>query len=184
MEVILVDNKALAEELEALQFALKTEQDGYAYYSDASSRTNHAVAKRFFASLADDEKEHISLIKEFHASMQESPEGSEVQLPDLPGDPRKSLVTIFEEAKKEIDHNVPADTGILGVYRHAMDLEDKAAKYYEQRRDASPFERARKFFDWLFHFENYHYQMISDSLSYLENPEQWYQDYERSIFEG
>lgn len=180
----MIDNEALSEELEALQYSLKTEEDGYSYYREASERTDHAVARKFFATLAEDEKGHIELIKQFYGSMQESPEGVEVELPELPGDHRKKLKTIFEEAQKDIRKHVPPDTGILDVYKHAMDLETKAANYYKERRDVTSFERARKFFDWLFHFESYHYQMLSETLSYLQNPEQWFQAYEKSIFEG
>jgi rubrerythrin len=184
VEVALIDQKALAEELEALQYSLKTEEDGYSYYRDASERTDHLVAKKFFATLAEDEKEHINLINQFHSSMKENPEGADVELPESPGDHRKKLKTIFEEAQRDIKRNVPPDTGILEVYRHAMDLETKAANYYKERRDVTSFERSRKFFDWLFHFESYHYQMLSETLSYLQNPEQWFQAYEKSIFEG
>ncbi|MFH1862732.1 MAG: ferritin family protein [bacterium] len=174
----------LKEELEALQIALKTEQDGYQYFKESSERTNHPVAKKFFASLASDEMIHIELIKEFHRSLQSDPDSAAVSLPNIPGDLHIRLKTIFEEAQAEIDQNIPPDTGILDVYRHSMDLEVKAAEFYKQRRDATTFKRARKIYDWLFHFESYHYRMLSETLSYLENPNQWFLDLEKSIFEG
>ena len=180
----MVDREALSEELEALQFALKTEEDGYKYYKESSERTDHPVAKKFFTNLAEDEVEHIRLIKEFHHSLEQSPDNGEVELPDAPGNPLKKLKTIFEEARENIKGNIPADTGILDVYKHAMDLETKAAEFYKKRRDVTKFERMKKMFDWLFHFESYHYQLLSETLSYLENPEQWYLNYEKSIFEG
>lgn len=178
------DQTALAQELEALQLALKTEQDGYAYFRESSERTEHPVAKKFFASLAEDEKVHIQLIKEFHDSLQQSPEGADIQLPEAPGDHRMRLKTIFEEAQKDLKENITPDTGILDVYKNAMDLETKAANFYKERRDVTAFDRAKEMYDWLFHFESHHYQMLSETLSYLESPEQWYQDYEKSMFEG
>ena len=180
----MIDAKALSEELEALDLSLKTEEDGYKYFVKSSERTNHPVAKKFFATLAEDENVHIELIRDFHKSLQSDPESGSVQLPEAPGDHRRKLKTIFEEAQKDIKEKVTLDTGILDVYKHAMDLETKAADFYKQRRDVTKFERAQKIYDWLFHFESYHYQMLSETLSYLANPEQWFQEYEKSIFEG
>ena len=180
----MADNQALNEELEALQFALKTEKDGYQYFLEASDRTNNPITKKFFASLADDEIIHIRLIDEFHDALKASSGGASLNIPDTPENYKLRLKTIFEVAKKEIKEAVKPDTGILEVYRHSMDLETKAAEFYKQRREATKFEQVKKFYDWLFHFESDHYAMLSETLSYLENPEQWYQDFERSIFEG
>lgn len=182
--VTLTEQNNLREELDALQYALKTEEDGYKYYRQSSDRTEHPVAKKFFANIAEDEIEHIRLIKEFYQSLEKSPETAKITLPAAPGEPLKKLKTIFEQAQKDIKKNIPVDTGILDVYKHAMKLETEAAEFYKKRRDLTKFEQAKKFFDWLFHFESYHYQLLSETLSYLENPEQWYQNYEKSIFEG
>ncbi|MCX6640681.1 MAG: ferritin family protein [bacterium] len=180
----MAENTALKEELEALAVALKTEEDGYQYYKDSSERTQHPVAKKFFATLAQDENEHIALIKEFYEFLKKDPTGGSVKLPDAPGDLKKRLHTIFGDAHKKIAKNVPPDTSILQVYKHAMDLETKAANFYKERLAITIFPAARKFYDWLFHFESYHYRMLSETLGYLENPEQWYLDYEKAIFEG
>ncbi len=175
---------ALSEELEALQLALKTEEDGYRYFKESSERTQHPIARKFFATLADDEYVHIRLINEFYDAMRQSSGQGTIKLPEAPGNYRKRLKTIFEEALKDIKEKVPTDTGITEVYEHAMDLETKAAEYYKQRRDTTPFDQARNMYDWLFHFESEHYRMLSETLSYLQNPEQWHQEYEKSIFEG
>ena len=180
----MADHDALNQELEALQVALKTEQDGYQYYMESSQRSDHPVVKKFFASVAEDENEHIRLINEFYRSMKEQSGDSRVKVPEAPGDYRQRLKTIFEEAQKDLKQHVKPDAGVVDVYQHAMDLETRAAQFYKQRGEATSFENARRFYDWLFHFESDHYRMFSETLSYLQNPEQWFQDYEKSIFEG
>ncbi len=177
--------KALREELEALQVALKTERDGFDYYTESAKRTQHPVAKKFFLHIAEEEKVHIRLIKDFHDELKKS-EGrsADVHVPPPPKDYHERMKTIFEEALKEIEGHVSSETGILDVYRKSMELESKAAEFYKDRRDRTPWDSVKKLYDWLFHFENDHYRMFSESLAYLENPEQWYQDYEKSIFEG
>lgn len=180
----MADTQALQEELEALRYALKTERDGYQYFKDASDKAKHAVTKKFFAQLAEDEVVHIRLINEYHDALKQSSGSAEIEIPNSPENYKKRLKTIFDEARKDFDENIKHDTGILEVYQHSMDLETKAANFYKERRDVTKFDQVKKFYDWLFHFESSHYAMLSETLSYLENPEQWYQDFEKSIFEG
>ncbi len=178
------DEKARKEELEALEFALKTEEDGYAYYRDSSARTQDSLAKKFFATLANDEFLHINLIKDFHKAMAAGSADQPVALPNFPKDFKSRVKTIFEEARKEIKDKVTTDTGVLDVYRTAMDLETKSANFYKERLAATKFDQVRKFYDWLFRFESDHYRMLSETLSFLEKSDLWYLDNERAIFEG
>lgn len=180
----MADEKDLKEELEALQTALKTEEDGYQYFKEAAERTTNPVAKKCLTSVAHDECEHISIIKNFYRALKEKPQGGMVELPKPPQDYRKRIKTIFQEAMKDIKEKVGKDTIVTDVYRNAMDLETKAADFYKKRREVTRFEQARKLYDWLFLFESDHYRMFSETLSYLENPNQWFLDEEKAIFEG
>lgn len=180
----MADRDALKEELEALQIALKTEEDGYVYYTESSRRTKHPVARKFLLSVAGDEMVHIELIKKFYTTMEKTSGTGVVELPRASHDYRERMKTVFEEAMKELKGKMEVEIGILDVYRHSMDLETKAAEFYKQHRDATKFDQIRKFYDWLFLFESEHYRMFSDTLAYLKNPEQWYQEFEKSIFEG
>ena len=178
------DNKALQEELEALQVALKTEEDGFHYYQEAADRSQHPLVKKFFAAVANDECAHIFLIKDFYKALKADPKTGEIKLPDASADYKQRLKTIFQEARKEIKDKVTLDTGILDVYRHSMDLETKAANFYKERAAKSPYPPVKKLWDWLFLFESDHYRMFSETLSYLEKPDLWHLEMERSIFEG
>ncbi len=178
------DKKAFNEELEALQTALKTEEDGYRYYMEASERTSHPLAKKFFASVANEECNHIFLIKGFYQSLKESREGQEITIPVAPPDYKARLKTIFEEARRDLKGTISPDTGVLDVYRNSMNLETKAANFYKGRLEVTKFPQVKKLYEWLFHFESDHYRMFAETLSYLEKPDQWHLEQERAIFEG
>jgi rubrerythrin len=178
------DEKSLMEELEALQYALKTEEDGYKYFREASARTQDALAKKFFATLANDEFVHINLIRDFHKTLSASASGENIALPKLPEGYKARLKTVFQEAAKEMKKNITPDTGVLDVYRKSMDLETKAANFYKERAAVTKYEQVKKLYDWLFHFESEHYRMLSETLSFLEKSDLWYLDFEKAIFEG
>jgi rubrerythrin len=177
------DEKALKEELQALETALRTEEDGYHYFKEASERAGFPLAQKFFATLANDEWGHINMIKDFYGSLKQNPNKA-ISLPIAPADYKTRVKTIFAEARKEIKGKVTQDTSILDVYRTAMDLETKASSFYKTRAEKTKFEQARKMYEWLFLFESDHYRMLSETLSYLESTEHWYLETERAIFEG
>ncbi len=178
------DAKALKDELEALQIALKTEEDGYHYYKESSEKTNNAVAKKFLATIANEECAHIFLIKDFYRSLLENREGKEITIPVMPEDYKTRIKTIFQEARKELQGANAADTGVLEVYRKSMDLESNAANFYKEHAAKTKFDQVRKLYEWLFRFESDHYRMFSETLSYLEKPDLWFLEQEKSIFEG
>lgn len=178
------DENARIEELQALEHALKTEEDGYKYYREASTRTQDPLARKFFATLANDEFLHITLIKEFHRNLTTNPMDQRITLPNFPEDYKSRLKTVFEEARQEIHEKVKPDTGVLDVYRDSMALETQAANFYQGRLAASQSESAKQLWDWLFRFESEHYRMLSETLSFLEKSDLWYMDQEKAIFEG
>jgi rubrerythrin len=178
------DEKSRKEEMEALEIALKTEEDGYKYFREAVTRSADALVKKFFSTLANDEFVHINLIKEYHANLAASALDQQIALPNFPDDYKSRIKTIFEEARKEIKGKVTPDTGVLDVYRNAMDLETKAANFYKERVAITKYPQAKKLYDWLFRFESEHYRMLSETLSYLEKSDLWYMDFEKAIFEG
>jgi rubrerythrin len=180
----MTDEKALKEELQALEIALKTEEDGYKYFQEAAQRTQNPVARRFFNSIANDECQHIFLIKEFHKSLQEKRGGEGIVLPKDHTDYKIRMKTIFEDARKDLKGTVKSDTGVLDVYRTAMDLETKASNFYKERSAKTKFPHIKEMYDWLFMFESDHYRMFSESLSYLEKPDMWFMEQEKPIFEG
>jgi len=184
VEAIVPEDKALHQELEALQLALKTEEDGYHYYTEAAQRSQHPLVKKFFSAVANDECGHIFIIKDFYQALKASPKTGEVKLPEAPADYKKRLKTIFEDARREIQGTITLDTGILDVYRHSMDLETKAANFYKERAAKTKYSQAKKLYDWLFLFESDHYRMFSETLSYLEKPDLWHLEFEKAFFEG
>ena len=48
----------------AIKTAIKLEEDGVDFYQKASEKTSHPFGKRMFLSFAEDEKRHLSVLKE------------------------------------------------------------------------------------------------------------------------
>jgi len=108
--------------MNTLEFALKMEMDGKAYYEKLASETTVAALKTIFTNLAADEQKHYDTVKmmcdEISTSMADSTslENSKNVFQDLIKD--KASV---EALKKSLDG-----------YQHAMQVEAISVKFYEE----------------------------------------------------
>jgi rubrerythrin len=93
---------------EALQAAIKFEEDGRTFFLAADKKTEEKFGKSIFLSLADAELDHIQRIKTIY----DSP-GKMGEWPDTPSlfTPKRRIKNIFEEAMEQIDQNVKPKTG-------------------------------------------------------------------------
>jgi rubrerythrin len=116
--------------MNTLEFALKMEMDGKAYYEQLASETTVAGLKTIFANLAADEQKHYDTVKmmcdEVTAVMPDS--------------------TALENAKNIFQDLIRDKAGVEGLkksldgYQHAMQVEAVSVKFYEEMaaKETSP----------------------------------------------
>ncbi len=107
---------------EALQAAIKFEEDGRAFFLAASEKTAEKFGKSTFLGLADAELDHIERIKAIYESLNKLGEW-----PDTPSlfSPKRAIKNIFEEAMGEIDRNVKPTTGEMEAVKLGIQYEEK-----------------------------------------------------------
>ena len=66
-----------ADRIKALEVALNNESTERDFYLKQAARTKNAFGKKMFQTIADDELEHYSRIKELHKTLQEKGEWPE-----------------------------------------------------------------------------------------------------------
>ncbi|KPL19352.1 MAG: hypothetical protein AMJ92_03455 [candidate division Zixibacteria bacterium SM23_81] len=173
------------EELESLSTAIKTEQDGGAFYKAAARRSANPLAKSVFETLADEELVHIETIKAFYCALQEKGTCQELGglLEDKPH-AKTRLENVFKKACQDMDETIKADAGSLEAYEAAMELEQKAYNMYQRLIKDTSDDMARKLYQFMLEQENEHYAFLKETRDYLENPADWFVREERPHFEG
>jgi rubrerythrin len=163
-------------ELEALQLALKMEGDGRQFFLEARDKATHPLAKETFQSLAEWELEHMRIIEQFHASLKDTGEWESVeQLQTKKGEATKTFKTAFQKVRENIDETVKAKADDLEAYRIAKDIESKLIVFYQEQAKQTSSNNAKRFYDFMADQEREHYQILDNSLQYLENPAQWFE---------
>ncbi|MBK5275531.1 MAG: ferritin family protein [Desulfuromonadales bacterium] len=113
-----------------LDFAMKMEQDGKAYYEKLAAETTVSGLKSIFTSLAADEQKHFEVIRAIKA-------GTNLKMAD-------SMVL---EKAKNLFEEMAADKDIVGSlkksldgYQHARKIEADSVRFYEDmaKKEVNP----------------------------------------------
>lgn len=166
---------------EALQAAIKFEEDGRAFFLAASEKTVEKFGKSTFLGLANAEMNHIERIKTIHLSLSKMGEW-----PDTPSlfSPKLSAKNIFEEALVEIDRNVKPTTGEMEAVSLGIQYEEKGIKLYTELSDEASDLLEKKFYTQLGYEERGHMLLLKDIEAYYADPVHWFSEKEKSHWDG
>jgi len=95
----------------------------------------------------------------------------------------ENVKTVFNTAYKTVtDKNNPSKADIE-AYKMAREFENKAISLYKDLITKVAEENARKFYRFLIEMEEEHFQLLDNTIQYLETPAHWFQNQEGWILE-
>ncbi|MDI6885167.1 MAG: ferritin family protein [archaeon] len=161
----------MEERLKALEIAMKLEEEGKAFYIDASEKTTSSFARDMFRSLAQDEGEHLAKVEEIYNKLNEEKKWPKIVTSI--GDVVK-IKAIFPKDAKDLKMSEEEISGSIKVLDIGIEMEEKSIKFYNDlaEKASDPFET--RFFIALAHEERGHYLSLWDYREYLEDPASWF----------
>jgi rubrerythrin len=136
--------------------AIQLEQKGIEFYSDMTEKSEHEYAKLMFKRLADDEKDHKSVLEALKQKLPESSEKAE------------SLEPInADEIFSKREENLEFTKDYASALAFAVETEEESIKVYEKLRDTS--EEMKDIFEMLVKFEQGHKEVLEIELEYVES---------------
>lgn len=172
---------ASSERERVLREAIEIELKGKEFYTRARDRSRHELGRKIFAHLIIEEDGHLARIREVFQALQsarpwpESQSGAAVRAP---------AAEVFARLLKEQARQVKAESADLEALQTALGLEEKNERFYRELVPKSQDSFEREFFTRLADEERGHYQLISDTIQYLRDPETWFQEKQRSHLDG
>ena len=144
---------------EALQAAIKFEEDGRSFFLAAYEKTVEKFGRLTFLGLADAELDHIQRIKTIYDSLSKMGEW-----PDTPSlfTPKRPIKTIFVEAMEKIDQNVKPTTGEMEAVKLGIQYEERGLKLYSDLSNAASHWLEKKFYTQLGNEERGHMLVLKD----------------------
>ena len=152
---------------EALQIGIQTETDGMAFYSQAASKCSNPLGKRMFESLVRDERNHLAWLHDVAKGV--------IPKDDcVPGEVFKGEAkTIFKEVTDDLKKRIEAGPDDIEAVKIAMEMEEKAYRFYVKAATEATGEAEKKLFQKLAVEENAHWLMLEDTHLYMTAPEIW-----------
>lgn len=165
---------------EKIEFALKTERDGHAFYQMAVKQTGHKLARAAFTLLSKEELRHVEMIEALKGQVGKDAGSARSEARERK-DLESSLKTIYEAASDEQPEGQlePAE-----AYEKAIELEKKITELYSGYSRECDDENARRLFKALTREEQNHLSLLEDMHAYLTKPEDWFIDRDGIMLDG
>ena len=176
-----MDN-ACHESMDMLTTALAMEEAGRRFYEKAASTCKNSLGAELFKTLAEDEVHHTASIKQIYGSLETC--GRFADEWKAHAKEHTDVAAFFTDLVGRHRGTTTCDAGDLDAVEVGIEMELKAITFYLQRlgKCADPLER--KFLDAMVAEERNHHTALSDMRFYLTNPVAFFNEKERSGFDG
>ena len=161
---------------DAVQQARKMEMDGIGFYGKLAEKCASEAGQKMFHSFAEDEKRHLRIINEIARGMGADAGG-------LPM-PRDTIRTIFADAAGKVDDYAQTTQDEKDAIQVAMGMETKSYELYKGAAESAEDDSMRDLFERLAAQENQHYEMLENTLEYLNSNEAWFLWKEGGLLSG
>jgi len=163
-----------------IRTAIRMEEDGIDFYHKAAEKTSHPFGKRMFLSFAEDEKRHLTVLRNILADLKFS------NFDRFFGEkkPREKIKTLFREVKSELKERIAANPDELEALKIGMNMESKSIEFYESSMKKTQNPHLKSFFKRLIEEEKEHYQLLETTCSYLKDSGDWFLWEERGLLDG
>ncbi|MBN2495093.1 MAG: ferritin family protein [Deltaproteobacteria bacterium] len=165
----------------SIELALKNEQTEMDFYLHEAARSRNALARAMFENLARDEQEHMTRIRALHERLLIDgawPEDVPIEVAGT--DVKQTLERLVGQEGSQADHD---DDDIQAIQK-AIDFESRGSSFYAELAGQCKNPAEERFFRFLSQIEREHFLSLTDSLAYLDDPEAWMMQHERSGLDG
>ena len=159
---------------EAVAAAKQLEVDGRRFYLEAAGKASTEPLKKMFASLADDESNHLEWLDKLAPGVESARAANEALYGKL-----KDVFAATAGAKAA--EGSGSDIEAIDV---AIGMEDKSVGAYAEWVEKGDSEEVRSLGGVLVGQERFHRQLLENAKEYLQNPGDWFMQEERWNFEG
>lgn len=150
--------------LAALQMAIQTEIDGFAFYQKFAERTDDPNARVMFERLARDEIMHLELLRNTKAMLEESGEWAQYNGVSL--EPAQAA-PIF--SRERVEQNVVTFTSDLSALRVAYLIEKDAVDFYSRAARETDDPNGQRMFRDLAQMERSHLALLEGEYNFLRS---------------
>lgn len=174
-----VDKKAT----EILVGAMEIEKEGEKFYKDIAQKTKHPMGKEMFAFLAREEIKHLAVIAAAKEALETGGKlhcSKKVDTKNI----SKFKQGFFAAAGKAVQEKFEKDADTVKAIKAALEFEKRGYEYYKKHQEKTTLPLVKNILGQLVEAEEEHYEILENTLTYLENPRAWYDKKEGVRMDG
>lgn len=165
-----------------LNLALQKEEKGRQFYQEAAAKCASEVGKEMFRSLMADEGVHIKRIKEIFTTLQKGHGwNSDWRKLQIENEDLRSLV---KDRMTRLGPKVKPESRDLNAVNIALEMEQGAITFYDDQLAKASDPLEKDFIIQMIAEERTHFAALEDVKMFLESPEAWFAEKERSGLDG
>jgi rubrerythrin len=142
---------------EILKNAILLEKRGQAFYEKVAQQASGKAVKRFFETMANEEKNHIRILSEQFKAYQNNKQFESGEF----NDPHESDIAT-QVLSGELKSEISAATFEAAAISAAMSMEERAIKLYSDRAGAAADPNEKALYNWLVKWETQHLNFLAD----------------------
>ena len=154
-------------EMEALNLALKREQDGQKFYSEAAAKSTNAKGKEVFTWLAREEEGHINLLEKQIAHVRESGKWLDEEKWASSGHISQPIERTEIPSKIDAMGDLDASAPELKVLKAAIEAEKNDVSFYEDAAKATSDPSGKAMLMRLAEVEKGHEALLEEEYEWL-----------------
>nr|MBN2277231.1 ferritin family protein [candidate division Zixibacteria bacterium] len=151
--------------MDIIDYAMKMEQDGKAYYETHAAGTTDPDLKRILVLLAEEETRHYEYFKRLKANPKDI-SGGEL----LSGSQTLENVKNIFQSMAEKGESRPFGQDVVSAWTTALRTEEKSKAFYEEKASIEPDSRKKELLLKIAKEEHNHIHMVDSVLMYLKAP--------------
>lgn len=152
--------------MDIIEFAMKMELDGKAFYNKQARVTSRSELKQIFTLLAEEEDKHYNFFKSLK-------DGKTEQAKEILAGSSETLnqvKNIFVEMSNNLKGEAFGDDEIT-AWQEALQIEEKAESFYRQKAGEETDDDKKKLLNLIANEERNHVHMIEGVIFYIKFPD-------------
>lgn len=159
-------------DLQVLRQAMRLEQDGYKFYTEAAERTTDERGREMFLSLADDEKLHLRIVRDQHEILSAGKEWVSFS-EDLEVKPVDLDKPLFPPGREALEDAIGPDASEADALLFAMQKENESYELYRKAAAETDDPAGKDMYQRLAGYEGIHFDVLMVNYEHLISTGSW-----------
>ena len=159
--------------LQALRQAMRLEEDGYRFYTQAAERTGDPRGQEMFRSLADDERLHLRIVRDQYEALKGGrgwvpvPETLEFKPVDLDK-------PLFPLGKEVGERAIGSEASDIDALLFALQIENESYEMYRKAATETDDPTGKTMYQYLADQERTHFEILMLNYEHLVSAGSWH----------